>query len=178
MKIVGVGLNKTGTTTLATCFKYWGFRHISVDKKAFELYQKGDYESLLMIVNRYDTFKDWPWALIYREIDVRFPGTKVILTTRKNPDIWFHSLCKHAVRTGPTEYRRHIYGYAMPQGHASEHIAIYERHNEAVREYFRNRPDDFLEVCWEKGDGWHSLAKFLGLGIPDIPFPHVNKSST
>ncbi len=31
MKVFGIGLNKTGTTTLGLCLQHWGFRHKSYD---------------------------------------------------------------------------------------------------------------------------------------------------
>ena len=43
-----------------------------------------------------------------------------------------------------------------------------------VREYFRNRPDDLLEVCWENNDGWDKLCTFLEVDKPTIAFPHAN----
>lgn len=175
MKIVGVGLNKTGTKTLRACLLHWGFRHVTCSKGAFDLWRDGRYDDLLAWVSAHDSFEDWPWPLIFRQIDKKFPNTKFILTRRKNAETWFNSLCSHAVRTGPTEFRKTIYGYEMPHVHKAEHLQFYEKHNESVRNYFRDRPADFLEVCWEEGDKWERLSEFLGLDCPKIPFPHENK---
>ncbi|OGS95976.1 MAG: hypothetical protein A3H31_03245 [Gallionellales bacterium RIFCSPLOWO2_02_FULL_57_47] len=177
MKIVGIGLNKTGTTTLGVCLKHWGLKHISCSQDAFNLWRKEDYDGLLKLVGDFDSFEDWPWALIYKAIDERFPGAKFILTRRKDAETWFNSLCQHADRTGPTDYRKYIYGYEMPREHKAEHIFLYEKHLETVREYFRKRPSDFIEVCWEEGDGWKELSDLLDFECPNIPFPHANKSS-
>lgn len=178
MKVVGIGLNKTGTKTLGTCLKYWGLRHITYNHQAFDLWRNSDYGALMEWVGAYDSFEDWPWPLLYREIDEAFPGTKFILTTRKDSATWFKSLCDHAVRTGPTQFRKYIYGFEMPHEHKAEHIEFYERHNQSVREHFKSRPGCLLEVCWENGDGWKELAGFLGLPDPGIPLPHANKSRT
>lgn len=177
MKIVGIGLNRTGTTTLGQCMRHWGLRHVSCSREAFDLWREGDTENLLQLIDAHDSFDDWPWPLVYKEIDARYPGTKFILTRRKDPQTWFDSLCKHAVRTGPTDFRRYIYGYDMPQDHAAEHIRYYEAHLEDVRTYFKDRPTDLLEVCWEDGDGWAELAAFLGFEAPNAALPHVNRSS-
>ena len=75
-----------------------------------------------------------------------------------------------------TKYRREIYGYEMPHEHKNKHTQFYENHNKSVKKYFKDRPQDLLEVCWETGDGWRELAEFLNLELPDIPFPHANKS--
>lgn len=174
-KVVGVGLNKTGTTTLGVCLQHWGFKHITSSKMDFELWSHGDWSRLIRRVGQYDSFEDWPWALIYREIDGAFPGSKFILTRRTDPETWFTSLSKHADRTGPTVYRERIYGFSTPYDHQTEHISFYTQHNEAVRSYFAGRPDDLLEVCWEEGDGWEELATFLGMRPPTLPFPHANR---
>jgi hypothetical protein len=45
-----------------------------------------------------------------------------------------------------------------------------------VREYFRGRDSDFMEVCWEMGTGWEELCAFLKCDVPGGPVPHANKS--
>lgn len=176
MKIVCIGLNKTGTMSLGACLRTWGLHHLSFSNEAFDLWQEKNIEGLLSMADRFDSFEDWPWPLIYREFDQRFSGSKFILTRRLNADTWFASLCKHAARTGPTRFREAIYGYAMPEGHKEQHVRFYQDHLTAVRRYFLDRPDDLLEVCWEEGDGWEKLSSFLGLPDPGVPFPHMYKS--
>ena len=178
MKIIGVGLNKTGTKTLGECFKTLGYKkHITVNEVAFSLWRQGKVEELMKIASMYDTFEDWPWPLLYPEFDKHFPGSKFILTTRKDPETWYKSLCNHALLTGPTEYRKAIYGEYMPQSDRDKHIKFYETYNQAVRAFFHDRHQDFLEVCWETGDDWERLCRFLNLPIPNIPFPHKNQGS-
>ena len=177
MKVVGIGLNKTGTKTLGACLRHWGFRHRSCDYEAFQLWRHGRIDDLLRSMEQYDSFEDWPWPLVYRDIDRAFAGTKFILTRRATAETWFASLCRHATRKGPSEYRASIYGHDMPHDRKTEHVAVYERHNRSVRAYFHDRPDQLLEVSWEEGDGWDLLARFLGLAVPRIPFPHANRSA-
>src|SRR5690606_2198995 len=138
---------------------------------------RGELEPVLAFADRYDSFEDWPWPLLYRELDQRYPGSKFILTTRRDAETWLRSLKNHATLTGPTDFRRVAYGHDMPHGHEAEHIERYERHNREVREYFRDRPEDFLEVCWETGSGWKELGAFLGREVPDLPLPHTNRSA-
>ncbi len=176
MKIVGIGLNKTGTKTLGACLRHWKMRHVSFSAKSFELWRANSTAALLEQVAKFDSFEDWPWPLLYREIDAAFSGSKFLLTRRRDPDTWFTSLCKHAERTGPTIYRKAIYGYEMPQQNRDAHIRYYENHLISVREFFRDRPNALLELCWEEGHGWRELASFIGLKEPAIPFPHENRS--
>jgi hypothetical protein len=176
MKIVGIGLNKTGTKTLGTCLRHWNFRHVCFSPAAFDLWRRKEYAKLLEWVGNYDSYEDWPWPLIFRDIDRAYPGSKFILTRRSNPEVWFESLCKHAERIGITRYRKHIYGFEMPHGHKREHIRYYEEHLQAVRDHFKDRPEALLEVCWEEGSGWSELARFLDRPEPSIAFPHENKA--
>jgi len=175
-KVLGVGLNKTGTTTLGACLKQLGHRHATWDTGAFELWRAGRIEDVLARMEAFDSFEDWPWPLVYREFDARFPDARFVLTRRASPGAWFESLRKHAERTGPTAFRAAIYGHAMPHGKRDEHVELYERHNAAVRAWFADRPGKLLEVCWETGDGWEQLAPFLGFAVPDVAFPHLNRA--
>jgi hypothetical protein len=176
MKIFGIGLNKTGTTTLGLCLQHFGYRHTTSNLELTRMVERNELESVLRFAEEYDSFEDWPWPLIYREVDERFPGSKFILTVRRTPETWLRSLQKHALLTGPTEFRRIAYGFSTPDGHEAEHLARYEEHNRSVRRYFADRPLDFLEICWETGSGWAQLADFLGHETPNLPLPHANRS--
>jgi len=173
MKVFGVGWAKTGTTTLGTCFRLFGYRHYS-----YKLSLLNMLEAAIAIAKRHDSFEDWPWALLFKEMDEAFPGSKFILTTR-DPGRWLRSYRNATSKQHPTkemlEARQKIYGIPFHQITDTQLIARYERHNEAVRRYFDKRPGDLLVVDWEAGDGWERLCRFLGKPIPDRPFPHANK---
>ena len=178
MKVFGIGLNKTGTKTLGECFTLLGMRNTSYDLELLQAYDSKSFEKILNKACQFDSFEDWPWPLLYKEFDERFPDAKFILTLRKDPDIWYNSLCKHAILTGPTIARKIVYGFEMPADHRQEHLDYYLKHNEEVRAYFQDRPDKLLVVSWEDGDGWIELCNFLGIAdIPQVPFPHKNKSA-
>jgi hypothetical protein len=51
---------------------------------------------------------------VYKELDQRYDHAKFILTRRANASVWFNSLKRHALRTGPTEFREIAYGHSMP----------------------------------------------------------------
>ena len=168
-KVFGIGLNKTGTKTLGQCFEQLGYRNRSWDSDSprrspsFDLYNAGKIDELMAILDDYDSCEDWPWPLLYCELDERYPDAKFVLTLRRTPEVWYSSLCNMAVRIGPLPlYERKVYGHAMPQGHRDELIEIYERHNAEVRAYFESRPGKLLEVCWERGDDSSDVARFLG----------------
>ncbi|MEM9884534.1 MAG: sulfotransferase [Bacteroidota bacterium] len=178
-KIFGIGLNKTGTTSLGKAIANLGFdKHTSCNINLLRDYQNGNISSILKLAEDYNNFEDWPWPLIYKDLYFEFPDSKFILTIRESPEVWFSSLCNHAKRTGPTEHRKIVYGYEMPQSKRSAHIRFYNFHNQSVTDFFNKQsPNNFLTVCWEKGDGYDKLCKFLDIdNCPSESFPHLNKS--
>jgi len=176
-KIFGVGLNKTGTTTLGECAHALGLRATSCQKALLrDVVIKKDLARTLQHAEHFDLFEDWPWPLIYRELDHFFPGSKFILTTRIDEQAWYESLCRYSISTHPWRHSRKLaYGHRFPQRHGVELKQFYLAHNQSLRTYFKERPQQFLEVCWEKGDGWPELCTFLEVPLPDLPFPHANR---
>ena len=180
MKVLGVGLQKTGTTTLGVCLREFGFRHQSYSVRAAQMYAHGSLSDLLLWADRFESFDDVPWALMYREFDQRYPGSRFILTRRRSEALWFDSLAKHMHRMGPKsatlEMNEAIYGRPDPQNDRDVAIGVYQAHLQSVRDYFRDRPGDMIELCWEAGDGWRELAEFLERPAPHCRFPHANRA--
>ncbi len=178
MKVIGVGLNKTGTSSLGRALEILGFdQHLSHDLVLTQKWREGKTSEILKKAEAYNNLEDWPWPLLYKELEQQFPDARFILTKRRSPEVWYDSLCRHAYRSGPTSFRKWVYGYYMPQGFKEKHIQFYHNHNKAVVNYFKeNAPEKLLEVCWENGEGWRELCHFLEKEMPNIPFPLVNKA--
>lgn len=175
-KIVGVGLGKTGTSTLGAACRLLGFSHKTHDPKLFDELHRGNKLACMDEVSRFESFDDFPWNLLYRDIDRRYPGSLFILTVRQDPETWYRSLCAHWERTGDSLAKQHAYGYPSPLGQREHHIALYERHNAEVAEWFADRPAQLLTVCWESGHGWKELCEFLSRPLPNRAFPHANRT--
>jgi hypothetical protein len=179
MKVFGIGLNKTGTTSLRLACETLGLRHMSCRRDLLVAVREGRLEDVFAVVDAYDSFDDWPWPLIYRPLFERYRDSRFVLTVRASPERWLASLKKHALHTDPVRHCRGLaYGHDYPFGHEREHLAFYERHGEAVQRFFveRRAEDRLLTVCWETGDGWTELCPFLGSPVPDRPFPRANAS--
>lgn len=193
IKVIGLGLNKTGTTTLGACLKVLGYNHFSpkpVARKGrpgvggnarrdlLRLYRRGKVGCVLDQMDRHDSFEDWPYPLMYREIWAHFGDkARYILTTRITPETWLRSLEAHSLFAHPIRNSRKLaYGYRYPQLAPEKHLEIYAAHNADVRQFFSDvgRPDLLLDLCWERGDGWPELCGFLDLPVPDMPLPRSN----
>lgn len=180
-KVVGIGLNKTGTKTLAAALFTLGWTNrMSCNRELLAAWRGGDPSGLLAAVEAHDVCEDWPWPLAFREILARFGDRcRYVLTRRATPEIWLASLKAHSERVSPVEHCRTLaYGHAYPHGLEAEHLAIYHAHAEAVRAHFAAAGAShlLLEVCWEAGDGWAQLCPFLGVPVPGAPFPHENRA--
>jgi hypothetical protein len=182
-KVFGIGFPKTGTKTLAECFHELGFKHRSFDMHLAVQVRRNELANVLAEAAKYESFEDWPWHLIYRELDERFPNSKFILTLRKDTDAYIRSLKNHhdRYRVGKPDFIKPdwwdgVFDFQPHQWDYDQAARRYETHNRAVLEYFKDRPNDLLVVCWETGDGWDPLCAFLNKPTPRKAFPHRNSS--
>jgi hypothetical protein len=117
-------------------------------------------------------------TLFYKYLDHKFPGSRFVLTTRRLED-WLPSM-KATTDSRPIDreqdlsIQRRMLLYDAVAFDAPKFIRGYHRHHEAVREYFRERPGDLLEMDITQGEGWEKLCPFLGLPVPTEPFPRLN----
>lgn len=179
MKVFGIGLNKTGTTTLNYCLRSLGYRHLTHNAKALTDWTQGRKDDVFALIDQYDSFDDWPYPLMYRELHARYPEAKFILTVRRDAKSWLRSLKKHSLNTSPTRHHRKMaYGFDYPFGHEQHHIDFYHNHNASVKAFFEEKgeQDRLLTLCWENGDGWRELAPFLGVPEPDEAIPRANEA--
>ncbi|WNJ18383.1 sulfotransferase [Pontibacter sp. G13] len=176
-KVIGVGFQKTGTSSLREALKILGYRVKDTTPKALIPILKGDYPRVLKLIEGYDALEDTPWYYIYQELDAHIPGSKFILTIRDEAS-WYKSVARHIgdLRAAHHEW---IYGRGkgLPKDDEANTRRVYSTHNREVIEYFKDRPDDLLVLDFTQGDGWEQLCPFLGLEIPDVPFPHYNKTA-
>lgn len=180
-KVFGIGLNKTGTTSLGICLKKMGYKHLSCRRDLLEHYTKGYTESVYKVIDDYDSFEDWPYPLMYVDLFKEYPNSKFILTVRSSAEKWLRSLMEHSLYTNPFVHcRKMAYGYSYPHYAQAQHIQFYEAHNRAVVDFFKRMgaEDRLLFACWEQGHGWAELAAFLGRPAPDEPFPRARAKET
>lgn len=178
MKIFGIGLNKTGTTSLGLAFAQLGYRHFNRRPAVFKLYSEGRFDEVFDQITDFDSFEDWPWPLMVPQLLEHYgTNAKFILTRRRTPEIWLESIKRHALRTHPTRNpRAQIFGAPYPQGNEALYLAHYTRHLETTRSYFTERSHQFLELCLDEGQGWEQLCPFLDQPGTQLPFPRANVS--
>jgi 3'-phosphoadenosine 5'-phosphosulfate (PAPS) 3'-phosphatase len=178
MKIFGIGLSKTGTTSLAHALEILGYR--TKDYPGIDHYIRGDLNASISseLLDEYDAFTDTPIPSFYRELDARYPDSKFILTIR-DMEGWLKS-CKKQFTQKLADKQNEAHNslfidlYDCNVFGEQKFREGYERFTNGVINYFQNRPDDLLIMDVSGGDGWKALCPFLEKAIPDIPFPKSN----
>lgn len=178
-KIFCIGFHKTGTTSLYAALTALGFRVTGTvlhKWTAQELEARGAAECV-KLMKGFDACEDMPWPHFYRALDAAYPGSKFILTVR-DPENWYASIDNHFGHQ-TTELNAFAYGreHARARENREHWIATYKAHNDGIRAYFRDRPEDLLEMSLADGDGWDKLCPFVGADRPDAPFPVKNTSA-
>lgn len=177
MKLFGIGLSKTGTTSLAHALEILGYR--TRDYPGLEHYSAGDLTSIdAGMLEAHDALTDTPIPSFYRELDARYPGAKFILTVR-DAEGWLKSCKKQfteklAAKQNEAHNQLFMELYGCTVFDEQKFLAGYERFVSSVLEYFKNRPQDLLVINVVAGEGWEKLCPFLGKPVPEIPFPKAN----
>ncbi|MCC6315191.1 MAG: sulfotransferase family protein [Thermomicrobiales bacterium] len=137
---------------------------------------------------------DAPVCVFWRELATAYPEAKVILSVR-DPEQWYESARQTVWLSSGTsidlrqferyplrmqrnimrvvEMVRTIFWDGALGGRFDDReqaIAIYEAHNAVVRAAL---PPERLLV-WDVAQGWQPLCDYLGVSVPDEPFPQVN----
>jgi hypothetical protein len=183
-KVFGLGLSKTGTSSLAEALNALGIRtiHYPAGDSTFECLRNGRYR--LPILEEYQGAVDIPVAPFYAQLDAEYPGSRFVLTVR-DPESWLRSVELHWELMMDWWHRYPDFQrfqefisarvYGAVEFDRDRFLQAYETHRRDVERYFKDRPEDLLVLDICGGEGWEALCPFLGLEIPDLPFPHANE---
>lgn len=188
-RVFGIGLHKTGTTSLHEAFKmlamdslHWGTGEAPLIW--YEMNALGRSPTL----EQFYALSDNPIPIFYEQLDKAYPGSKFVLTIRDEVD-WLASVAKlWSYKHNPTRRLWDVYPvsntlhvalYGRSDFDALVFLERYRRHNQAVRAYFKDRPDDLLVLDMDQPRGkLAALCKFLNLPLParDGLYPRANRS--
>ncbi len=186
LKVVGSGLGRTGTKSMQSALNILGFGpchhmvEVFAHPESMKLWidagaGKPDWDA---IFDGYQSMVDYPGAHFWRELADHYPDAKVLHTVR-DPDQWFDSAqatifapdgaavgdgeraAFFNIFTGPM--RAHLQDRAYMTRHFLEHT-------EAVKAAIA--PERLL--IYQAGQGWEPLCRFLGVPVPDVPYPSEN----
>ena len=189
LSVFGVGFGRTGTESLKKALEILGvgpcyhmFEVLPHQERVEEWISlvQGKTPDWDAIFDGYNSSADWPGAYFWREIAEHFGDAKLILTIR-DAERWYESMAKtilpllKASSVDPNSLADQMFINRTFEGNIDDpaHVMdIFNRHNAAVQEAFG--PDRLL--VYPVGSGWEPLCDFLGLDVPDVPYPWGNTS--
>lgn len=195
-KVFGLGLSRTGTRSLTAALHVLGFDtvHYPTDRATLDTLVRGD--ARFPLLDHYDGITDITVSPYFEDLDRNIPGAKFVLTVR-DEEPWLRSCQNHwtgrsAFEEAPKDGRGHeehaihmeirrflrAAVYAGYEYEPERFRRAYRRHVDAVTRYFAGRPGDLLVLDIAAGDGYEKLAPFLGVPVPEQPFPHKGKVLT
>jgi hypothetical protein len=195
LKVIGAGFGRTGTHSLKIALEMLGFAPCYHMVEVFshpghsEMWEEAalgraiDWKALL---EPYKAAVDWPSSYFWRELAALYPEAKIILTER-DAEAWYKSISQtifdfmmrevddskldpvHRAqrKMGRTIVAEKVFGGRFDKQHV---IDVYRRNGEAVRREVP--PERLLE--FDAPQGWKPLCDFLGVPVPDAPFPLTN----
>jgi hypothetical protein len=195
LQVIGSGFGRTGTKSTKTALECLGFGpchhmlEVAVHPEQVPLWQahaRGESVDWNAVFKGYAAQVDWPGAHVWRELAVAFPQAKVI-HTRRPEEVWFKSFAATVGKLGQN-YREmrlmpHVrdmldicfdmvgaqtFGGSLTDRDIA--MAALRRREDEVRAAI---PADRLLV-FDVAEGWGPLCAFLGVPVPDRPFPHHN----
>jgi hypothetical protein len=194
LQIIGAGFGRTGTLSVKLALEQLGFGpcyhmmevfhrppHIELWNRA-RRGEKVDWEALFA---GFTSAVDWPAAYFWRELVQVYPQARVLLTVR-DPDAWYESARETVLRVDPsiatTDVGRAqlaMAGRIVSEGtfggrvdDRAHCIDVYLRHNTQVQRALGERV-----LTYDVADGWGPLCAWLGVAVPDGPFPRTNSTA-
>lgn len=199
--MVGTGFGRTGTLSLKRALERLGFGPTyHMDEvlrrpshlRAWVEYARTGRADWGTVFAGFRSTVDFPACVAWRELVELHPGAKVVHTVR-DPDRWWEST-RATIYQGRTILPHWLRGLVPAAGDYAElnermvwqglfggrfldrdhAIRVFQRHTAEVVAGL----DPERLLVFEVADGWEPLCAFLGVPVPDEPFPHVNDTAS
>ena len=205
LKVIGAGFGRTGTASLKAALENLGFgkcyhmqevfcnpEHVATWQAAVE----GTPVNWEELMEGYQATVDWPGCTFYQELIKTYPDAKVLLNVR-DPEAWCQSMTNTVYRVSQPGFFSSLVPLFVPRLRRFIRMtrALIWHTTFGSRERFEDKAyalsvfnDHIAEVkrvvpaekllVYEVKEGWEPLCAFLGVPVPDKPFPRLNDSST
>lgn len=200
MKVIGAGFGRTGTASLKVALADLGLgpcyhmKEVIANPRHARFWLaalNGEAVNWKEFFASYQSTVDWPACHFYRQLMAEYPDAKVLLSVR-DPESWYKS-CRNTIfkisHSVPVSIIRKLLPwmpFAAPGKVANRMIweqtfanrftdktfalEVFHRHIEEVKQYVK--PERLL--VYDVKQGWEPLCRFLGVPVPDKPFPRLN----
>jgi len=201
LQVIGVGMHRTVSKSVKVALERLGFVPCYHGMEALRRCRDGAHRLAAyegaevdwsVIFEGYRATLDWPTLHFWEQLATAYPDAKILLTDR-DPERWWDSHVEMFQRGA--EFGRELTDeqrqWAEESGFARMQTAlativpatfdgrvfdkahclrVFEQHYGRVR---RTVPAERLLV-YRVQEGWEPLCRFLGVDVPDEPFPRVN----
>ncbi|MBV8976737.1 MAG: hypothetical protein JO261_12650 [Alphaproteobacteria bacterium] len=182
-KVFGIGLSRTGTTSLSDALEILGFDSAHwVNPLTYQLLSDTDFFL-------FGAATDCCVSPEFEKLHYQYPNARFVLT-RRPLESWLASFARHHEKhsgTGVLEGLRALFdGPDNPFmfHHAALEYGLYlnapslaeawRQFEARVRHFFADKPGKLLELDVFAGQGWNELCGFLGRPVPSKAFPRLN----
>ena len=189
LKVIGAGLGRTATFSMKFALEHLGLGpcyHMSEvfagARRNIQLWLdvvdgKPDWDT---IFDGYQSTTDYPACSYWRELADFYPAAKVVLSVR-DANSWFDSVSETifseqmqgSLAGSPVEAMMKGVIFDAFGGRVKDRAFMtdwFERRNQKVID---SLPPEKLLV-YSPREGWEPLCSFLGVPVPDEPFPRIN----
>lgn len=195
LKVIGSGFGRTGTRSLKEALEILGLGPCHHMEEVFghpehvpywEGVARGEAQDWEAVFAGYNSQVDWPGAHVWRETAEAFPDAKVIHSQRPEDSWWksYSTTIGKALLVAPTiPLPPHIKAMleAVMVFVADETLGTRKLDREKILTAYRKRAQDVKAaipperlLVYDVAQGWEPLCAFLGVPVPDQPFPHLN----
>lgn len=188
LKLIGVGMGRTGTASLKVALEQLGLGtcyHMSEVMQHPESIQDwidaADGEpDWNRIFENYGATVDNPGCGFWKELTSYYPDAKVVLTVRE-ADKWFESTSETIHSAEFAEFIKNSPWGEMIQKTVFDTMENRMLDREFIVSWYNSRNKEIIEtieperlLVYEVKEGWGPLCKFLDVPVPDTEFPRVN----
>jgi len=196
MKLIGAAIQRTGTMSTQKALDILGLKayHMVETARNFENGHLDQWNALFEgtgtpdwdeLFKDYEATTDNPACFFWKEMMEAFPDAKVLLNVR-NPERWCDSVLKILEIEDSLEKFRFLPRFDGVHrvlvnsqmnffGGDRSRENLIESFNQYIEEVKATVPPERLLV-YRVRDGWEPLCEFLGVPVPDVPFPHLNST--
>lgn len=164
-----IGRSKTGTSSVKDFLKSYGSKHLTINRWVTRKYLQKDYDFLISLISKYNSFDDKPWNRLdviekVMELDLNIG----FIYTYRDPKERFDSMVRYAKKISED-----IPGENTRKDSSNSDI----KHIKEVEYYAGKFGKNILFIDVTKSNNRaQEIHNFLGFDGPIKNFPHSNKT--
>jgi hypothetical protein len=181
-KVIGIGLPKTATSSLAGILSANGVPTIHFGNTGCEEIRHKMYRGIYI----FDIFEKYrgvinAFEMIFPQIDKEYPNSKFIHTIR-DKDAWLYSVKLHWERAMANSVAQlilihhHLITFGTYLFNEDRFAFVYDMHANMVKDYFKDRKNDLLVIDITKDQEYvYKVCGFLNIPVINNTALHFNR---